>query len=175
MSPIAGGRQRAALAGTRPRGFRPDPAATASSSPPEVCASASSSCSASGEPAEVDVGRDERVVALRAARDHARGEQLAHAVDHRHRAGVDDRADARRGAHLAQVAEQAEARDVGRGVHADLDRGVARAGVERRHHLDRGRERAPAVATSRFTAVEITPSPIGFVSTSASPGWAPRS
>ena len=42
-----------------------------------------------GERAPVDVVGHERVVALRAAGDHARREQVAHAVDHRHGAGVD--------------------------------------------------------------------------------------
>ena len=77
------------------------------------------------------------MVALGAARDHARGEQVAHAVDDRHRGRVDVGADAGGGAHLAQVTEQAEAGDVGRRVHADRDRGVACARVERGHHLDR--------------------------------------
>ena len=45
--------------------------ATASRSPPDVCASASSSCSFGGEPVPVDRLAHERVVALRAARDHA--------------------------------------------------------------------------------------------------------
>ena len=109
-----------------------------------------------GEIAEVDVVGDEGMVALRPARDHSGADQLPHAVDHRDVARVHDRADARGHAHFAQVSEQTEPGDVGRRVHADRERGVARRVVERRHHgdgrrqqlgrrrlaLDRGRDHA---------------------------------
>ena len=91
--------------------------ATASSRPPDVCASASRYCSSCGEPVPVDRVVDERVVALRAARDHAVGEQRADAVDHRDRAGVDLGREPGAAEHLAQVAEQTEAGDVGGRVH----------------------------------------------------------
>ena len=97
-------------------------------------------------------------------------QEVTDAVDHGHGAGVDVGSDAGRGEHLAQVAEEAETGDVGSRVHrvANFDRRVARAGVERGHHADRFVDERGAAA-SRFTAVEITPRPIGFVSTSASP------
>ena len=160
----------------RRRGRRPRAGSTARSRPPDVCASARSSCSDSGSAPQSTRLAHERVVALRAARDHPGREQVADAVDHRHGRGVDRRAATPEPREqLAEVAEQAEAGDVGRGVHgvAELDRRVAGAGVERRHHARRPRPRARRGAASRLTAVEITPSPIGFVSTSTSPARAP--
>ena len=130
-----------------------------------------------GERAPVDELGHERVVPLRATGDDARREQVAHTVDHRYRAGVDHRAPTPEPAReLAQVTEQTEAGDVGGRVHrvAELDGRVARAGVQRGHDVDRGLHAARRSRASRFTAVEITPSPIGFVSTRRSPGRAPE-
>ena len=159
--------------GRRRRALGPS-AATASSRPPDVCASASSSCSRLGRaPPKSTSGAHERVVALRAARDHARGEQVADAVDHRDRAGSisaptpEPTHSSRRWPSRPKPVTSVAA------CTPTSTRGVARAAFSVGHHLDRGRRRAPRVAASRFTAVEITPSPIGFVSTSASPGCAP--
>ena len=72
---------------------------------------------------------DERMVALRAARDHAVGDERTRTIDHRDRARIEIRGEPGRDEELAQVPEQAEAGDVGRRV-------------DRRPRRARGRRRA---------------------------------
>ena len=61
------------------------------------------------------------------------GEQLADAVEHRHRVDVDRHVDPRLGGHAAEVAEQPEAGDVGAAGGAGGQGGVAGLGVEAGH------------------------------------------
>ena len=74
----------------------------------------------------------------RPAGDEPVPQRLRRAVDQRHRRPVQDHPDPGRAAHLVQVAQQAEARHIGRGPRPGLERGLRGVPVQSRHHLDRG-------------------------------------
>ena len=86
---------------------------------------------------------------------------------------LDLESDAAADRHLARMADQAEAGDVGAAVHVEAQHRLAGAAIQRQHRLDRRLDvliRRRCRASARCA---ITPVPMRLVKTSASPARAP--
>ena len=159
---------------------------SATSRPPEVCASREDQEIVLGTPAP-------DLASARAGSARCRGEPPGATPSATSRRACESSGIARHGElrrrsgrlhHLVRVPEQAEARHVRRGVDVEAVHGLDRRAVERAHDLRRpprarrprvlrGGARRPRAAESMRPARTVIPMPSGLVSTSASPGRAP--
>ena len=147
------------------------PGGTATSSPPEVVASVTRRRRHSGTPRRS--GEAPRTRGCAGCRRETRAARRP-AAPRRPAIAARPRRPPRRRAPLAQrqlvqMPEQPEAGHVGHRVGARAPRGGGGRGVQRRHRRHRAPE-GSGPAAPRLRAVEIAPTPSGFVSTSTSPG-----